>query len=301
MLSAVGTVLLFSVMLLIVASFMIGIVRERQRHIAAHARWAQLPSHALDRHVKVVLLMQEGNVVDVAEPAPVLMLPPAWYRRRRILLSLGFLLMLLLALCVQGGLVGDTWQRLQGLGISLFGDVQTANLQATGHAILYGNASQRLARIYQLDPGQYATPGDYNTWAYSACSTAAMTEVFNAYGAHLRIADVLKVEAQIGAITPALGLTDPSGIEHTAAQFGFTTNWGTSWTLDQVIAVANSGKPVIVNFPPDRYAGGHLLVVIGGDANNVYLADSSLWNRQSITRAQFLQWWEGFAAVVTPH
>jgi predicted double-glycine peptidase len=67
-----------------------------------------------------------------------------------------------------------------------------------------------------------------------------------------------------------------------------------------VINTANTGKPVIVSFPPDRYAGGHLLVVTGGDSNNVYLADSSLWNRRVLTRGQFLQWWAGYAAVVTP-
>ncbi|MFL5654077.1 MAG: hypothetical protein ACJ8CB_07855, partial [Ktedonobacteraceae bacterium] len=138
------------------------------------------------------------------------------------------------------------------------------------------------------------------TWAYSACSAAAITEVFNAYGRHLRVTDVLEVEARIGEITPELGLVRPEGVERTAAQFGFKTTWGNSWTLDQVIATANSGEPVIVGFPPNRYAGGHILDVIGGNSDNVYLADTSLWNRRAITRAQFLAWWEGYAAVVTP-
>src|SRR6266853_1192816 len=89
-------------------------------------------------------------------------------------------------------------------------------------------------------------------------------------------------------------------IQRTAAQFGFKTTWGHNLSLDQVIDIANHGRPVIVSFPPDRYAGGHLLVVTGGDANYVYLADSSLWNRHSLSRNQFLQWWEGFSAIVTP-
>ena len=54
----------------------------------------------------------------------------------------------------------------------------------------YG-ASQALVRLSQLDPAQYNSMGDYNLWAYSACSTAAMTEVINSYGHHYRIADVL--------------------------------------------------------------------------------------------------------------
>src|SRR2546429_107570 len=114
------------------------------------------------------------------------------------------------------------------------------------------------------------------------------------------LADVLKVEAAIGAITPQLGLVDSSGIQATATQFGFKTNWSNSWALDQIINIANSGKPVIVGFPPDRYAGGHLLVVIGGNDSVVYLADSSSWNHQVLSRSQFLQWWGGFGAVVTP-
>src|SRR5881275_2361586 len=117
-----------------------------------------------------------------------------------------------------------------------------------------------------------------------------MTEVFDSYGRHYRISDVLKVEAQIGEITPQLGLLEDVGIQRTAARFGFKTTWGHNLSLDQIIAIANSGKPVIVSFPPDRYTGGHLLVVTGGDSNRVYLADSSIFNRHSLTRAQFMKW-----------
>jgi hypothetical protein len=162
------------------------------------------------------------------------------------------------------------------------------------------NASKSLVRLGQVDPAQYASNQEFTTWAYSACSTAAMTEVFNAYGHHYRITDVLKVEAQLGEITPQLGLLDEAGIQRTAAQFGFKTTWGHNLSLDQIITIANQRRPVIVSFPPDRYAGGHLLVVTGGNSSIVKLADSSLWNRQSLSRAQFLQWWEGFYAIVTP-
>ena len=162
------------------------------------------------------------------------------------------------------------------------------------------NATQSLVRLSQLDPTQYATNQEFTTWAYSACSTTSLTEVLNAYGHHFRITDVLKVEARIGEITPQLGLLDEAGIQRTAAQFGFKTTWGHNLSLDQIIDIANQGRPVIVSFPPDRYDGGHLLVVTGGNRSIVKLADSSLWNRQSLSRAQFLQWWEGFYAIVTP-
>jgi len=162
------------------------------------------------------------------------------------------------------------------------------------------NASKSLVRLSQLDPTQYASNQEFTTWAYSACSTTSLTEVLNAYGHHFRVTDVLKVEASIGEITPQLGLLNEAGIQQTAAQFGFKTTWGHNLSLDQIINIANQGRPVIVSFPPDRYAGGHLLVVTGGNSSIVKLADSSLWNRQSLSRAQFLQWWEGFYAIVTP-
>lgn len=161
-------------------------------------------------------------------------------------------------------------------------------------------ASKSLVRLSQLDPSQYSSSQEYNLWAYSACSTAAMTEVINAYGHHYRVTDILKVEARIGAITPQLGLLDDSGIERTVAYFGFKTVWGHNLSLDDIIDIANHGRPVIVSFPPDRYAGGHLLVVTGGSGNYVYLADSSLYNRHSLSRQQFSYWWEGFSAIVTP-
>src|SRR2546430_288539 len=49
-------------------------------------------------------------------------------------------------------------------------------------------ASKALKRISQVDPGQYASPQDYNTWWNAACSAASMTEVINAYGHNYRLA-----------------------------------------------------------------------------------------------------------------
>lgn len=162
------------------------------------------------------------------------------------------------------------------------------------------NVSQNVMRLGQLDPDQYNSSGEYQLWGYSACSAAAMTEVINAYGHHFRVTDILQVEARIGEITPQLGLLEEVGIQRTLTRFGFKTTWGHSLSLDQIIDIANHGRPVIVSFPPDKYAGGHLLVVTGGNSSLVYLADSSLWNRHSLPRAQFLQWWGGFSAIATP-
>jgi hypothetical protein len=159
-----------------------------------------------------------------------------------------------------------------------------------------------IVRINQIDQAQYASYNEWQTWAYSACSVAAMTEVLNSYGFHLRIHDVLTIESARGDIDPTLGLTHDGGIADTLAQFGLKTNWGEHWSLAQVLGTANGGSPVIVGWPPSHYAGGHIVVVVGGDlsAGTVEIADSSLWNRHEVSVGQFMQWWAGFAAAATP-
>ncbi len=300
MLSTVIPVLSFSVMLLISVSFITGAIRERKRHEQIVRTQRPTPSTQFQGNPFQALQPYNRIVMSVEKPVHQTMfsLPPSWYTRRRTLVSLGLLLMVVLTLFVQSGLADGVLQKLS-TSINVLSNTFQASDLITAHMDQL-DASQQLVRISQLDPAQYNSSAEYTTWAYSACSAASMTEVFNAYGHHYRVTDILNVEAQIGEITPAQGLLRPEGIEHTAAQFGFKTTWGNAWSLDQVIESANRGNPVIVSFPPDRYDGGHLLVVTGGNATTVYLADSSGWNRHSLSSAQFLQWWEGFAAVVTP-
>lgn len=162
------------------------------------------------------------------------------------------------------------------------------------------NISSRVQRISQLDPAQYDSTAEYNTWAYSACSTAVITELLNALGGYYRIHDVLAVEVARRDITPQLGLVGDAAFADTADQFGVQTTWGHTLTYDQVISRALGGTPVAVSFPPDRYAGGHLLIVVGGNAATALVVDSSAHNYQELPRAQFLQWWGGFSATVNP-
>ena len=162
------------------------------------------------------------------------------------------------------------------------------------------NLSTRVTRISQLDPAQYNSTAEYNTWAYSACSTAVITELLDALGGHYRIHDILVVESARGDITPQLGLVSEAAFADTVSQFNMQTTWGHTRTIDQVISSANGGTPVAVSFPPDRYAGGHLLIVVGGNADTVLVVDSSAHDYPSISRTQFMQWWGGFSAIVTP-
>lgn len=200
-----------------------------------------------------------------------------------------FLLCLIGLLCI-----GIAAQNLQGITSA------APQPQQQGHTYHFSVSIHQVTRINQLDPTQYNTASDYSLWAYSACSTAAMTEVLNAYGHHYRIADVLKVQAALGEITPTLGLVEDVGIARTMSKFGFQTDWGYHWTLDQLIQVADHGTPVIAGWPPARYKGGHLVVVTSGTSSTVSIADSSRFNRHTLSRAQFLAWWAGFAAIATP-
>lgn len=180
-----------------------------------------------------------------------------------------------------------------------FNSPNAAPTAASAKAPVY-TASQHLIRLGQLDPAQYQSTQEYNIWAYSACSAASMTEVINSYGHTYRITTILEYESSIHEITPQEGLLEDSGIQHTGAHFGFKTTWGHNLSLNQVIAAANSGTPVIVSFPPETFPGGHILVVRGGDSNYVYLADSSRLNWTQLTRARFMQLWRGFSAIMTP-
>ena len=147
---------------------------------------------------------------------------------------------------------------------------------------------------------QYSSRQQCETWGPSDCSAAAMAEVADYYGQRYRITDILRYEIQIGEITTDEGLLEDAGINNTMRHFGFKTSYGYSLSLDKVIRKANSGIPVIVSWPPSRYEGGHILVVTGGNDSYVFIADSSRWNRTSLTRSQFLRWWGDFSAIVVP-
>ncbi len=164
-------------------------------------------------------------------------------------------------------------------------------------------ASKALVRIGQLNHDQYNSTSEYNTWSDSVCSSAAMTEVINAYthGHTYRVTDILQVESNLHQITPQDGLLSPNGIDITVGAFGFNATHLNQPSLDQVISIANNGRPVIVSFPPGTWSsGGHILVVRGGNSSEVYLADSSIFNMTTMPRSTFMSYWRGFAVVVTP-
>lgn len=220
----------------------------------------------------------------------------------------GWLLFFLVCGLVFSGSILFLYRQINSLASNpLFIDSYQSAANATPNAVPpqipqgFSGASKALKRLAQMDPNQYSSEQQYGTWAPSACSTTAMTEVMNAYGHNYHISDILQAEIGQSAISPELGLLKLDGIDHTVAQFGFSTAQLSKAPLDSLISVANSGWPIIVDFPPSGdWPTGHFLVVRGGDSNTVVLADSSPENWTSISRQQFLQDWGGYAVVVMP-
>ncbi len=300
MLSAVITALLLVVMLLIIASLIFSAWREYQRHKQKLAAQVHLPSHPLDRHVTAILHMQEGVIVGVEEPSRGFILPGSWYKRQRALVTLGFIVMILLTLLVQGSLAEGPLQGLtQGLGFSFLRNANTG-VQPAVHAIPQ-TPSMRLVRIDSAARDQYYTVYQWQVWSYSSCSGMAMAMVMDSYGRHFIAADVLQRELDLGVWSIQLGLLREEGIALTASTFGFNTDWGHTHTLQDIIKMSNSGAPIIVSVrDATYYPGGHLFVIRGGDNQYVYVADSSPANFQRMAIPMFSKMWQGFSAVLTP-
>jgi hypothetical protein len=225
----------------------------------------------------------------------------SWYTRRRILVSLGLLLMALLALVVQGGLAGETLQdvaRNMSLSIVSYSSASDVELAAQP---LPSTPSMHLVRLDSTLRSQYHTDYEWQVWSYSSCSGMAMAMVMNAYGRHLIAADVLEEELKLGVWNVSLGLLREDGIALTAAHFGFNASLSHALTLQDILDLSNKGEPVIVSVRDSYYfPNGHILVVRGGDSQYVYLADSSPANFQRMTHSMFLGMWQGFSAVLTP-
>src|SRR5579859_5705522 len=105
-------------MLLISASFITGAMRERKRHEQAGRTQRIIPFTQFHRQPSQFLNPQLGMVIPVEKPVhqTSFSLPRSWYTRRRMLVSLGLLLMTMLTLFVQSGLADGA---LQNLGKSL--------------------------------------------------------------------------------------------------------------------------------------------------------------------------------------
>jgi hypothetical protein len=301
MLSAAIMVLLLCVMLVIIGNLIFSALRGRKRQMLTQA--TQETTQPLNSRVTVVLQLQDGTLVGVEKPtpAPPLTLPSSWYSRHRKILSLGLLVMLLLALFVQSGLADGALQNLsKGIGISFLSYSQPIDIQTVAHSVPT-TASMRLVRVDSAARNQYYSDYQWQTWSYSSCSGIAMEMVMNAYGRNLIAADVLQVELNLGVWNAYEGLLREDGIAMAANYFGFNTDASHSRTLQDLITISNKGFPLIVGVRDNYYFPvGHYFVIRGGDSQYVYIADSSLENFQRMSYTMFLGMWQGYSAILTP-
>jgi len=205
--------------------------------------------------------------------------------------------MVVITLFAQSGLADGALQGLkQGIALLDFTQHTSAFDLSTSTIPLVGTASSRIIRVDSADPRQYYSNYQLDVWSYSSCSGISMEEVMDAYGRHLIAADVLQEELDLGVWDTYDGLTGGEvGIAKTASYFGFRAVPNPPRTIQDLIAVANKGFPVIVGVP------GHILVVRGGDSNNVYLVDSAPADRTIMSRAQFAGWWDNFSVELLPN
>ena len=177
--------------------------------------------------------------------------------------------------------------------------------------------SSKVTAFSQGDKTQYnnETP-EWSLWSSSACSGCAMAALMDAYGASLNgrplnCGDVLEAEYRLSVYNPvnAWGLIrgEPDELAQTAAQFGFTGYYRQKLSLDDLITLANAGIPSIVRIP------SHILILTGGDSQNVFLADSGGLHLAKVTRYQFLHglpgsrlyagqaWMAGWYIILTPN
>ncbi|MFL5628522.1 MAG: cysteine peptidase family C39 domain-containing protein [Ktedonobacteraceae bacterium] len=293
--SAVVTALLFSVVLLIIASLVFSVLLEHRRYKRNLQVQASQATQVPDTHVAIILNMQDSVVMGVEKPSPVPMftLPSSWYTRRKTVVSLSFLLMLFITLFLQSGLADGALQSLSH-SLSLFSTYQSSDVKAVSHPLPL-TASLRLVRVDSAARNQYYTDYQWQVWSYASCSGISMEEVMNSYGRHLIAADVLQVELNMGIWNTYQGLTGGEpGIAKAANYFGFKADPHPPRTLSALIYITNKGFPVIVGIP------GHILVVRGGDSNYIYLADSAPANRTIMTHQQFMSLWNNFSVLLTP-
>jgi hypothetical protein len=302
MLIAILTILLSSIMTLIVGGLVISALLEH-RLGRVRATQTSLPAHPLDSHVTAILYMQDGVVVGTEKPTSPRAIPlsSSWYIRRRALFSVCLLLMILLALLIQGGIAGEV---LQGLtrSLSLLNIPQATGIRFVPHLVPL-TPSQLIVRSDSAARDQYNSDYEWQFWSYSSCSGFAMAEVMDAYGRNLKAADVLEEELRLGVWSVYGGLLRNDGIVATANYFGFNATLSNSLTLQDLITISDRGTPIIVSLQDKYYfPNGHVLVVRGGDDQYVYLVDSSPDNFTRMPYSMFLGMWSNdhFSAILTP-
>ena len=304
--AVIVTALLLAATLLIIGSFLLSAWSARRKHLRVLVKQRKDELSTTTGRMMMVVQLRDGSLAGIEDQAPIELthklpavvpsahLSPGWYSQRRSVVSLGLLAMIALGLLLQTGAAGDMFHKLTR-GIAVSNTQLSAQALSTAFQPAPDTASSRIVRVNSADRNQYSTQSQYQVWSWSSCSGISLEEVMNSYGRHYIASGVLQVELNMGIWNTYDGLTaGEPGMARAAASFGFKAASNPPRTLQDLIGVANSGTPVIVGIP------GHIMVVKGGDTNNVYIVDSSMTNRTILTHAQFMNIWNKFSVLLTP-
>jgi hypothetical protein len=154
-------------------------------------------------------------------------------------------------------------------------------------------------------PDLYDSVTQFNDWWDAACSAAVMSEVLTAWGVpHAtigRMIDVMQPDISLDG-----GLLTPDGFQRGAAAFKFRADLSWHLTYKQLLYITNTlGLPVIVNVRIAYgyyhfFAGGHFLVMTGGDSQGLRIVDSSEYYISYLPLDTFMSMFTGLTAVIVP-
>jgi hypothetical protein len=171
----------------------------------------------------------------------------------------------------------------------------------TPHAVA-GNVQA----FFQGDPGVgWDSRQQFDLWWSSACSPAALTMVLRAWGAPVRIGQVLDRLIALKAITPQQGLLRANALEAVAKEYQFQAVTFWSWKLQDVARVTSQGVPVLINVvdarrqtPYPAFSVGHWLVVVNVTSDHVEVRDPSAYRIRFLNFSLFHTLFTGVGVVV---
>jgi hypothetical protein len=148
-----------------------------------------------------------------------------------------------------------------------------------------------------LHPEQFDSRAQFNLYGGAACAPTALAMVLTAWDEpHATIGQMID---ELGPyISPTGGLLDDQGFVVVAAKHHMRADISWTRSYNQMLYMANVlGLPVIIDVRQNwgyfhYFAGGHFLVVTGGDAQGVSIADSSLYFIKYLPRDVLDQMWQ---------
>ena len=216
------------------------------------------------------------------------------------------LLLGLLALLSIGGLAGalsGMAAPAAGMGLDWTEPLLSGTSTPAPAALSVANNVQA---FYQGDASiGWDSQQQYQTWWPSACSPAALTMVLNAWGAQVRIGQVLDRLIARQAITPENGLLNANALAQVANDFGYQARTFWSWNEQQVADVTAQGAPVMVDVvdtnqetPYPGFVVGHWLTIVSISPDRIDVRDSSGYHIKSLTPEVFHILFKGIGVVV---